>query len=95
MPAHDTLTVNAARRVYPLTADYALRLTADTSGIAANLGFVPSVTGFARVMPGLGSALVDVPTTAGIPIPLDIQQFDKTNSTASQELVILRQGGGS
>lgn len=85
--------VNPTRRTFDLIGNMATRLTADTSGISANMGFIPSVTGFARVKPGCGTALVDIPTVAGIHVPIDIQQFDKTNSTASQELVIVRQGG--
>lgn len=92
MPAHNTTTYAAARRVFPFVGNMAERLTADASGISANMGFIPSVTGFARVKPGVGTALVDVPTTAGIYVGLDIQQFDKTNSTALQELLVIRQG---
>jgi chorismate synthase len=95
MPAHDTLTINAARRSCDYIGNAAERLTADASGISANMGFIPSVSGFARVKTGLGTALVDIPTVAGIHVGIDIQQFDKTNSTASQELVIIRQGGGA
>lgn len=94
MPAHEVTTVNAVRGNFPLIANLAQRLTADTTGILVNLGFVPSTTGFARVKPGLGTAVVDVPTVAGVHVPLDIVEFDKTNSTAGQELVILRQGSG-
>lgn len=93
MPAHDTTTYAAARRVFPYIGNMAERLTADASGISANMGFIPAVTGYARVKAGLSSAVVDIPTVAGIYVGIDIQQFDKTNSTASQELVIIRQGG--
>lgn len=88
-----TDTINYSRRVFDLIGNMATRLTADTSNISANMGFIPSVTGFARVKPGAGSSLVDIPTVAGIHVPIDIQQFDKTNSTALQEIVIIRQGG--
>jgi hypothetical protein len=91
--AHDTLTFNTPRKVYPFIGNMVERLTADASGINPNWGFIPAVTGFARVMSGVGTALVDIPTVAGIYVPIDIKQFDKANSTASQELVIVRQGG--
>lgn len=86
--------MSTTRRTSPLIANMAERLTADTADIRHNLGFIPSVTGVASVMPALGTALVEIPVVAGQPYPIDIQEFDATGSTALQELVILRQGGG-
>ena len=93
--AHVITTVNPVRGTNPLIANLAERLTADNTAIRpVTLGFIPSTTGFARVKPALGPAVVDIPTVAGVHCPLDILEFDKTNSTAGQELVILRQGSG-
>lgn len=92
MPAHNTTTYTAARRVFPFVGNMHTRLTADTSNIPPNMGFIPAVTGFARIMGGTATALEDCPTVAGIYVGMDIKQFDKTNSTAGQELFVIRQG---
>lgn len=94
MPVHNTSTANPSRGISPLTANLATRYTADQATITHNLGFIPSTTGFARVTPALQDTEIDVPTVAGIHVALDISAFDKTNSTAGQEIVVLRQGSG-
>lgn len=96
MPTHVTTTINPRRGTNPLIGNVAVRITADTVAIPANLGFIPAVTGFARVVPGdyTSNTEVDVPCVAGVHVPLDIREFDATNSTAGQELVIIRQGAG-
>lgn len=85
-------TINYPRRKFNAIGNVATRLTADDTGIAANLGFIPTTTGFARVKPGLLASYVDIPTVAGIHVAVDISAFDKTNSTAGQEIVIIQQG---
>lgn len=92
----DVPTFKASVRTYELGANMLQRVTADTTGIPSNKGFIPSVTGKvnarARVDSLNGGAYIDIPVQAGIIYPIDIMDFSATNSTAAQAIVLLRQG---
>jgi hypothetical protein len=70
----------------------AQRLTTDTTEISPNMGFIPSTTGTAVVRPSADASTVSIPVVAGVHVPIDILEFDKTSSTAGQEIVVIRQG---
>ena len=92
----DVPIFKAPVRTYELGSNMLTRVTADTTGIPSNKGFIPSVTGKvnlrARVDSLNGGAYIDVPVQAGIPYPIDVADFSATNSTAAQTIVLLRQG---
>lgn len=67
-------------------------VTADTTGIAPNIGFVAKVAGVvalkARWDSLEGGDYIDHPVAAGTFYPLDVRDIDITNSTASQEVTV-------
>lgn len=92
----DVPTFKAPVRTYELGSNMLQRVTADTTGLSSNKGFIPAVTGKvngrARVDSLNGGPYVDIPVQAGGVYAIDLADISITNSTAAQAVVILRQG---
>jgi hypothetical protein len=83
-----------SRRVDPRTANMKLPIAADTTGIRANLGFIPSVTGTVDCRLAYDTNYDLVPVVAGLYYPFDVKDIRLSTSTALQTCVVFLQGVG-
>lgn len=80
---------NPYYKIHDLGVNTLKAVTSDSNNLVLNKGFVADSTGTAKIRARADSTLVSFPVVAGVPYPIDIAQFDQTNSTPNTMTLVL------